>query len=616
MRTTHARGMQADGHNVRLPRLTRLQLIGILFGLAVLAFMFTRMGGGSETDALALPSLAEATDDELDGFDDFGNDDLSLDGEDLIGEPTDEDLELTELASDADDALFDVEDGPLAEGIDPLTGRINDGEPIEGEFIEGDLVEGELSDDPEGPVAFVDGDEDGDAFLVTGNEIDTGLDGREDSVIIIDGDGGNNDGVIVIDGDGRNDNDGVIIIDGDGRNDNDGVIVVGGDGRDDSVIVVDADGYSFADGDGDGDGDTVIIIEDDELSGSAVPELSSEPPAPTFEEAAPEPEAAPEVAGTMADNADVTAARAALSQWLATKDVSGARIGFSFPDGSRTYLTAGTEEDGAELDPDGEFLATSVTKTMTASIVFNLVSEGVLSLDDPAPTLGAVPDFGYNGAFTVRQLLQHTSGLASYQSSPEWSQGMELNALTALQLADDVDLVNTPGADRGYSNSGYLYLGLLSEQFTGTPFHELIQNRIAGPLGLESTRIDGARRPGWVGYSAGGLISSVPDLLSWGSALYRDGSVLEPAQLDAMLDVDNEHSTGLGANVICPCGLRDGSLWYTSIGHDGGSVTLQYSPADEMITSAKFTESFWTDDLAQRDVHGLLRELRSILIAG
>jgi CubicO group peptidase (beta-lactamase class C family) len=560
--------MQADGHNVRLTRLTRLELIGILFGLAALALMFTRMGGGSETDALALPSLEEATGDELDSFDDFGNDGPSLHGEDLMGEPTDEDLELTELASDADDALFDVEDDPLAEGIDPLTGRINDGEPIQGEPIEG-----ELSDDPEGPVAFVNGDEGGDPFLVTGNEIDTGLDGREDSVIIIDGDGGNNDG----------------------------------------VIVVDADGYSFADSDH--DGDTVIIIENDELSGSAVPEFSSKPPVATFEEAAPEPPASPEIVGTMADNADVAAAQALLSQWLVNNDVSGARLGFAFPDGSRTYLTAGTEEDGAELDPDGEFLATSVTKTMTASIVFNLVSEGVLSLDDPAPTLGAVPDFGYNGAFTVRQLLQHTSGLASYQSSPGWSQDMELNALTALQLADDVDLVNTPGADRGYSNSGYLYLGLLSEQFTGTPFHELIQNRIAGPLGLESTRIDGARRPGWVGYSAGGLISSVPDLLTWGSALYRDGSVLEPAQLDAMLDVDNEHSTGLGANVICPCGLRDGSLRYTSIGHDGGSVTLQHSPADDMITSAKFTESFWTDDLAQRDVHGLLRELRSILTA-
>ena len=55
--------------------------------------------------------------------------------------------------------------------------------------------------------------------------------------------------------------------------------------------------------------------------------------------------------------------------------------------------------------------------------------------------------------------------------------------------------------------------------------------------------------------------------------------------------------------------------WYTSIGHDGGSVTLQYSPADDMVTSAKFTESFWTQDLAQRDVHALLRELRAVLTA-
>ena len=595
---------------MRPPRLTRLQLIGIFVALAVLAFLFTRMGGGDETDALALPSLEQATDDELDGFDDFGGDDAFGSDEDLIGEPTDEDIDLTELDSNAGDDLFAVEDGPEADGIDPLTGRID-------------------GDDPEGPAAFVDGESG------SGNQIDTGLDGR-DGVVVVDtdggnddgvivvgdgsdndgviivGDGGRDDGIIVVDGDGGRD-DSVIIVDGDVRGSDDGVIIVDGDGgRDDSVIIVDADGYSFADDD---DGDTVVILGDSDIEADA-PELSSEPPAPTFDDVAPEAPAVPQSNATMAEQADIARARALLSQWLATKDVSGARIGFSFPDGSRTYLTAGTEEDGAELDPNGEFLATSVTKTMTASIIFNLVSEGVLELDTPAPPLGAVADFGYNDTFTIRQLLQHTSGLAPYQSSPNWAQDMELNALTALQLSDDVPLENTPGAERGYSNSGYLYLGLLAEQFTGTPFHELIQNRIAGPLELDATRIDATRRPGWVGYSAGGLISSVPDLLSWGSALYRDGSVLEQTQLDTMLDVDNEHSTGLGANVICPCGLDNGRLWYTSIGHDGGSVTLQFSPADNMITSAKFTESFWTQDLSQRDVHQLLRELRAVLTGG
>lgn len=608
MRTTHSGCIGADGHNVTPRKITRLHVLGMLFGLLVLGFGYTRIGGGAAPDVSALPSLEAVSDDDLDGPDqgdpgegdfdqaDPGEDDL---GEDLIGEPTDEDLELTELESTADDELFAADPGPDASGIDPLTGRMDDGEPDPAEFNDADLS----GEDPEGPVAFVDDEEP----IVSGNPIDTGLDGR-DGIVIVDGDGGRDDGIIVVDGNGGRD-DSIIIVDGDGRDDSDGVIIIDGDGgRDDSIIVVDADGYAF--GEGDGDGDTVVIVGDSNIDG---PVLSVEPPSPTFEEVAPEPEAAPEPSLPMAEQADVATAEAMLAEWLAANDVSGARIGFSYPDGSRTYLTGGTEEDGTDLDPTGEFLATSVTKTMTASIVFNLVSEGVLQLDEPAPPLGAVPEFEHVDKFSIRQLLQHTSGLAPYQSSPNWRQDMELNALTALQLADDVPLQNTPGAERGYSNSGYLYLGLLSEQYTSTPYHELIQNRITGPLGLEATRIDGARRPGWVGYSAAGLISTVPDLLTWGSALYRDGSVLEPAQLDAMLDVDNEHSTGLGANVICPCGLSDGSLWYTSIGHDGGSVTLQYSPSDAIVTSAKFTESFWTQDLAQRDVHELLRELRAVL---
>lgn len=541
-------------------KLTRLQLLAILTALLFVGFLATRVLGGGEPDAVALPGLNDATPDELDGFDDFGSDDFGSDDFDPDdGEPVDE-LELTELSSDTDEELFDVDESPEAGGIDPLTGR------IDGDQTESDLPSAD--DNPDGPAAFVSDD----AAILTGNQIDTGLDGRE-GVVIIDTDSGRDNGVIIVGGEGDR-------------------------GRGDGVIVVDADGYSFDDG----GANTVVILEGDD---GQAPELSSMPPAPSI---------APQTELTLADQADVASAEALLAEWLAAKDVSGARIGFSYPDGSRTYLSVGSENDGAPLDINGEFMATSVTKTMTASIVFNLVTEGVLDLDSPAPALGALPDFGYNSAFTVRQLLQHTSGLAPYQSSPNWRQDMELNTLTALALADDIPLENMPGAERGYSNSGYLYLGLLAEQFTATPYHELVQNRIVAPLGLEATRIDGARRPGWVGYAAGGLISSVPDLLTWGSALYRDGTILEPAQLDAMLDVDNEHSTGLGANVICPCGLTEGRLWYTSIGHDGGSVTLQFSPADQIVTSAKFTESFWTQDLAQRDVHQLLRELRAALL--
>ena len=94
-------------------------------------------------------------------------------------------------------------------------------------------------------------------------------------------------------------------------------------------------------------------------------------------------------------------------------------------------------------------------------------------------------------------------------------------------------------------------------------------------------------------------------------ALYRDGLVLSDSALDQMLDVGNQFGVGLGANPVCPCGTRDdGSRWYTSIGHNGGSVSMQYSPADDLVIVAQFSESFWTDELHQRDIYALIAQLR------
>lgn len=551
---------------------------------------------------------------------------------DDTGEPTDpEDLEVDALGSNADELLDGAGPVPVepeATGIDPLTGRL-DGSvaPDEGdsavvigaeggeEAVDGAASgDGGESDDDEADVDQADVDQaadepaydervddegDGDdQDTVSGTTDDmAGADESED-VLVVEGEPANDDtddsepedGTRAADGDASAVGQEPRNTDGpDGSETNDGAGDTEGssDDPDDGGLVVDGNGYRFdtnAGGPTESSGDDQTADNDDAEGGA-----------------------------TMAERADVSGAEALLADWLATMDVAGVRIGFSFPDQSTVYLAVGTEADGSALDIDDDFLATSITKTMTASVIFRLVDDGLLDLDQLAPQLEVFPGFAHAEQMTIRQLLQHTSGLVPYQESSDWNGDVALTVLEALSLSSDLPLEFTPGSERGYSNSGYLYLGQVAEQVSGSSYDQLIQQIVVDPAGLTSTRIDDTPRPGWIGSSAGGLIATVPDLVRWGSALYRDGLVLEPASLATMLDADNEHSTGLGANVICPCSAEDGDFRYQSIGHDGGSVTLQFSPADQMVVSAKFTESFWTEELRQVDVHALLAELRSAL---
>lgn len=328
-------------------------------------------------------------------------------------------------------------------------------------------------------------------------------------------------------------------------------------------------------------------------------------------------EPAPDLIGKLSDASavDHQALRDHLDQWLVDHDVEGAIIGIGFPDHSIAIAVAGSD-DGSNHDLDDIFFATSVTKTVTAAIILDLASQGRLDIDAPVGELASLSEFPHAGSVTPRQLLQHTAGLLPYQEADGYSSKASIDPVQAVSLAGNNALKWAPGSKKGYSNSGYLYLGLLAEEITGQTYAELIADTLA-PVGLRSSTIDDTDRPGWVGYAAGGLLSNVEDLVRWGTALYRDNRVLAPSALNEMLDVSNEYSTGLGANPVCPCGTdEDGRRWYTSIGHDGGSVTLQYSPSDQLIVAAKLTESFWTDELNQADVHALLQELRTLAMVG
>ncbi len=102
------------------------------------------------------------------------------------------------------------------------------------------------------------------------------------------------------------------------------------------------------------------------------------------------------------------------------------------------------------------------------------------------------------------------------------------------------------------------------------------------------------------------------DLADWGARLYRDGGVISPPSLTEMTTVDETLVAGLGAFPVCPCEpAGDGTLRVTSIGHNGGTVSMQYSASDGAVIVAGFSESFWTGEIDQADVYELLAQVRS-----
>ena len=135
----------------------------------------------------------------------------------------------------------------------------------------------------------------------------------------------------------------------------------------------------------------------------------------------------------------------------------------------------------------------SITKTLTAIAVMQLVDRNRLSLDDPVtrwiPELRQVHDsFGSMDAVTVGMLLSHSSGLQG--PTWPWTRGAPWEPFEPTRWDQLVammpyqDLLFAPGARYSYSNPGFIYLARIIEQVTGDPWDRYVQKNILTPLGL------------------------------------------------------------------------------------------------------------------------------------
>jgi D-alanyl-D-alanine carboxypeptidase len=272
-------------------------------------------------------------------------------------------------------------------------------------------------------------------------------------------------------------------------------------------------------------------------------------------------------------------------------------------DGDTVSLASGVadREDDRAAEPDGQVRIASNTKMFTATVVMQLVDEGEVSLDEPIESYlpGLITGDGIDGRqISVRQLLQHTSGLPEYivdLLDQEGGLTRYWSPRDILDLALTHPAVFAPGERWEYSNTNYLVLGLLIERVTGVPLETQIDERIAQPLGLTETLLPhGGDRsiPGEhpLGYhpdaqtgelvdtteldpgatwAAGGMLSTPRELNTFMQALFA-GELTSDAALEQMLttvpaeeDVWPGSSYGLGVESYpLSCG---GVAW----GHGG-----------------------------------------------
>jgi len=148
-------------------------------------------------------------------------------------------------------------------------------------------------------------------------------------------------------------------------------------------------------------------------------------------------------------------------------------------------------ETDKPLTPQTIFDLASVSKSFTALGVLLLQDEALIDIDTPVQYY--LPDFQPNderaSQITVRQLLNHTSGLPGAFSAPLIFQEGEDEMKVLVAALSRVRLNRDPGSSFEYADINYCLLGALIERVTGTTFEEYMQQSIFDPLGMENTTL-------------------------------------------------------------------------------------------------------------------------------
>jgi len=264
---------------------------------------------------------------------------------------------------------------------------------------------------------------------------------------------------------------------------------------------------------------------------------------------------------------------------------------------------------GVAATSDSVFQLASITKMWTATLVMQLVDEGLLDLDRPVRTY--LPGFRLadehaSATVTPRHLLSHTAGFDA-EVVTETTNGDDAIAAFVDEYLPTVGQLFAPGEHHSYNNSGFSLLGRIVEVLRGTPYRQVLRDRLVDPLGLQhvATRADEAilfrtsvghlrsgsdggqtparrwRLPNSNEPSGAMLAMSAHDLLQFARMHLRDGlapdgsRLVSRSSIHAMREPQAQLPRLRTADVHWGLGVRLDRLGQL-IGHDGDNIG-QYS---------------------------------------
>jgi CubicO group peptidase (beta-lactamase class C family) len=236
---------------------------------------------------------------------------------------------------------------------------------------------------------------------------------------------------------------------------------------------------------------------------------------------------------------------------------------------------------GAPIDARSNFRLASCTKQFTALAVLLLVHDGKLRLDEKLTDV--FPEFpAYGRAITLRNLLNHTSGLVAYEDLVDktyksWQEIPQISDAGVLELMEkQTGTKFPPGTAWEYSNSGYCVLAKVVEKASGLGFADFLRRRIFVPLKMYETLayeygknqvkaraygytqdagtwLETDQSPTSATLGDGGIYSSLDDLGKWDEALRRHTLLSEAAMRPALTPValpQDFHSSSEGGGPV------------------------------------------------------------------
>ena len=268
----------------------------------------------------------------------------------------------------------------------------------------------------------------------------------------------------------------------------------------------------------------------------------------------------------------------------------------------------------------------STSKAFSGAVALSLVSDGKLSLNDTiGERLPGLPKTWHE--ITLRQLLDHTSGLPNFTADPDYLAALSASPESAppprklLSYVEDEKLNFEPGSEYRYSNSDNIVVGIMVQDATGESYERQLRERVFGPLGLEKTSLprgvnlktpyihgydnDPSQRPpedisevlasGWV-WASGGMVSTPYDFNDFVRG-YVGGRLFDARTRNLQREVvegggseppgPGKNSAGLG---IFRYETRCGTVWGHTGNYPGYTQFMAASPNGKRSVTVSVNE--------------------------